>query len=466
MDKFDAIIIGSGQAGNPLAVKFAVDGRKVALVEKAYIGGSCVNVGCSPTKTMEASGRVAHMVRRAAEYGVHFQGPVNVDMSTVRDRKRAIVDMFSGGDEAKLLRKGVEIIWGEASFSGPKEIEIALDHEKNGGGKRKITGDLIFIDTGTRPAIPQISGISSCAVLNNDSIMELDTVPDHLVVIGGGYVGLEFGRMFRRFGSEVTIVHRGRHVLSREDEDAAEAIQEIFSQDGIRVVLEAETHSAQQDENGTIHLKLTCTEGVEVVRGSHLLVAAGRVPNTDMLKLDAAGVQVDKNGFIITDNRLQTSAEGIFALGDVRGGPAFTHIAYDDYRVVRDNLFGEGGRTTDERPLPYVVFLDPQLGRIGLSEKDAAKMGISFKTVKMPMTHVARALEVDETRGFMKALVDPVSGQILGFACLGMEGGELMAVVQVAMAGGLGWKELKNMIFAHPTLAESLNNLFSLVERT
>jgi pyruvate/2-oxoglutarate dehydrogenase complex dihydrolipoamide dehydrogenase (E3) component len=461
MEKYDAVIIGSGQAGNPLAVKLAISGQKVALVEKAHIGGSCVNVGCSPTKTMEASGKAAHMVSRAAHYGIQVPGPITVNMEKVRERKRAIVDSFSGGDEAKLLRKGVEIVWGEASFIAPKEIQVTL----NDGGTRTIAGDMVFIDTGTRPADPGIPGLSSCAILDNGSIMELDTVPKHLMIIGGGYVGLEFGRMFRRFGSEVTIIHRGRHVLSREDQDIAEAIQEIFEQDGIRIILEADTHSASQETDGAICLKLTCKEGEETISGSHLLVAAGRTPNTDMLNLGTAGVEVDEQGYIIADDMLHTSAEGVYALGDVKGGPAFTHIAYDDYRIIRNNLFEEESSTIEGRPLPYVVFLDPQLGRIGFSEKEAEKADVPFKTVKMPMAHVARALEVDETQGFMKALVDPDSGKILGFACLGMEGGELMAVVQVAMAGGLTWRDLKEMIFAHPTLAESLNNLFGLVER-
>ena len=461
MDKFDAVIIGSGQAGNPLAVKFAVSGKSVALVEKQHIGGSCVNVGCSPTKTMEASGRIAHLTRRAADYGIRFPGPVTVDMTKVRERKRAIVDMFSGGDEAKLLRKGVTIVRGEARFTAPKEIQVDLAD----GGTKSLTGDLIFIDTGTRPATPDIDGLPRCAVLDNGTIMELDTVPDHLMIIGGGYVGLEFGRMFKRFGSEVTIVHRGRHVLSREDEDVAEAIQEIFTQDGIRIILEADTHSASQDKNGSVHLKLTCREGDETLTGTHLLLAAGRTPNSDMLDLAMAGVEMDDRGYIVTDDMLRTSVEGIYALGDIKGGPAFTHIAYDDYRIVNRNLFGDRPAAIEGRILPYVVFIDPQLGRIGLSEKEAAEKGISCKVVKMPMAHVARALEVDETQGFMKALVDPDDGKILGFACLGMEGGELMAVVQMAMAGGLTWRDLKDMIFAHPTLAESLNNLFSLVER-
>ncbi len=462
METYDAVIIGSGQAGNPLAVKFAVSGKKVALVEKEHIGGSCVNVGCSPTKTMEASGRVAHLVSRAGDYGVNFPGPVTMDMDTVRRRKRDIVASFSSGDEAKLLRRGVEIVWGEARFTSGKEIEVAL----NDGGTQRLKADLIFIDTGTRPVVPEIDGLSECTILNNGTIMELDRVPEHLMIIGGGYVGMEFARMFRRFGSRVTIIHRGSHVLSQEDEDLAEAIQEIFRRDGIRIVLGADTHSASQDRDGTIHLRLTCTEGEETVSGSHLLLAAGRTPNTDMLNLAAAGVEMDGRGYILTDDRLQTKTPGIYALGDVKGGPAFTHISYDDYRIVKSNIFENGSATIRDRVLPYVVFIDPQLGRIGLSERAAAEQGRPYKMVKMPMAHVARALEVDETDGFMKALVDTDSGRILGFACLGMEGGELMAVVQVAMAGGLTWRDLKNMIFAHPTLAESLNNLFSLVERS
>ncbi|MDF1525776.1 MAG: mercuric reductase [bacterium] len=461
MNVYDAIIIGSGQAGNPLAVKFAVAGKKVALVEKEHIGGSCVNVGCSPTKTMEASGRVAHLVNRAADYGVTFKGPVSVKMETVRRRKRDIVSSFSSGDEAKLLRRGVEILWGEARFTSRQEIEVAL----NDGGTRLLKADKIFIDAGTRPAVPDIDGLPECSILNNGTIMELDRVPEHLMIIGGGYVGMEFARMFKRFGSQVTVIHRGAHVLSQEDEDLAQAIQEIFTRDGIRIILQADTHSATQDPDGTIHLKLTCLEGEETISGTHLLLAAGRTPNTDMLNLAAAGVEVDDRGYIRTDDHLRTSAPGIYALGDVKGGPAFTHIAYDDYRVVRSNLFEKGDVSIENRAVPYVVFIDPQLGRIGLSEKDAAERGLPYKMVQMPMTHVARALEVDETDGFMKALVDTDSGQILGFACLGMEGGELMAVVQVAMAGGLTWRDLKNMTFAHPTLAESLNNLFSLVER-
>jgi len=313
--------------------------------------------------------------------------------------------------------------------------------------------------------VPHIEGLSSFRVLTNKTIMELDTVPEHLMVIGGGYVGLEFASMFRRFGSEVTIIHRSQHVLSREDSDLGESIQDIFKEDGIQSILEADTHSAVQDPDGTTHLTLTCPEGHKTISGSHLLVAAGRTPNSDMLNLQAAGVETNVHGYIKVDEHLKTTAEGVYALGDIKGGPAFTHISYDDYRVVRTNLFEGGGATIEGRILPYVVFTDPQLGRIGLSEREAGTKGLKFETVKMPMAHVARALEVDETRGFMKALVDQDSGNILGFACLGVEAGELMAVVQVAMAGGLTFKDLRNMIFSHPTYAESLNNLFGLVGR-
>jgi pyruvate/2-oxoglutarate dehydrogenase complex dihydrolipoamide dehydrogenase (E3) component len=460
-DHYDAIIIGSGQAGNPLAVKFAVTGHKVALVERKHIGGSCVNVGCSPSKTMEASSRVAYLAHRASDYGVLISGRLTVNMEKIRQRKRQIVQSFSSGDQAKLERKGVEIIRGEASFTAPEEIKVTIKD----GGEKRITGNYIFIDTGTRPADPDIDGLSSCAVLNNETVMELDIVPRHLIIIGGGYVGIEFAQMFRRFGSDVTIIHRSSHILSREDSDLAEAVQGIFRADDIRIILGADTQEAKQDPDGTIHLKLVCPDGHKTVSGSHLLVATGRKPNSDMLNLAAAGIKTDENGYIEVDRQLRTSAENVFALGDVKGGPAFTHIAYDDYRIVRTNMFDGGNASTDGRVVPYAVFIDPQLGRVGLSEREAAERGLKFEVVRMPMAHVARALEVDQAAGFMKALVDTGSGKILGFACIGMEAGELMAVVQVAMAGGLTWRDLKEMIFAHPTLAESLNNLFSLVGR-
>lgn len=460
--KYDAIIIGSGQGGNPLAVKLAVSGWKTALVEREHIGGSCVNVGCSPTKTMEASARVAHLAGRAGEFGVLLEAAPHVDLKIVRQRKREIVSSFSHGDRAKLERKGVEIFMGEASFIGGKEIEVAL----NDGGSERIRGEKIFIDTGTRPAIPEIEGLDSCPVLTNETIMELGSIPGHLVVIGGGYVGAEFGRMFNRFGSQVTIIESCPHLFCREDRDIAEAVQDIFREDGIRLILDATIKKAIQDKDGICHLTVETGDGPKVVTGTHILVAAGRTPNTDMLNLEAAGVETDDDGFIRADEKLRTTAVDIYVIGDVKGGPAFTHIAYDDYRVIKSNLLEGADVSISDRILPYVVFIDPQLGRIGLTEREAEEKGLSFKAVKMPMTHVARALETDETRGLIKALVDTESGLILGFAALCVDGGELMAVVQMAMAGGLTYRDLRNTIFAHPTLAESLNNLFALVDRS
>jgi pyruvate/2-oxoglutarate dehydrogenase complex dihydrolipoamide dehydrogenase (E3) component len=290
-------------------------------------------------------------------------------------------------------------------------------------------------------------------------------VPEHLLIVGGGYTGLEFGRMFRRFGSMVTIIHRGSHVLTREDPDIAEAVQEIFREDGIRIVTRADTTRAFEDTDGKVNLELDGSGGQETISGSHLLIAVGRTPNTDMLNLSATGVRTDENNYVVTDPKLRTSVEGIWALGDVKGGPAFTHISFDDYRVVRKNLLEGGDVSIENRLVPYVVYIDPQLGRVGYSEGQANDLGLKFKAVTMPMNWVARALEVDESRGLMKGLVDTETGKILGFACLGIEGGEIMAMVQTAMMGGLTWKDLSEAVYAHPSLAESLNNLFGQVDK-
>jgi pyruvate/2-oxoglutarate dehydrogenase complex dihydrolipoamide dehydrogenase (E3) component len=454
---YDAIVIGSGQAGGPLATALAHAGRRTALIEREHIGGTCINEGCTPTKTMVASARVAHLARRAADYGVQV-GPVAVEMAKVRQRKREIVESFRGGSQRRIeSTDGLDLIFGEASFSGPKSLAVRL----NGGGSRELTADLIVINAGARPGRPPIPGLDRVPALDSTSIMELDVAPEHLLVLGGGYVGLEFGQMFRRFGSQVTVVQRGKQLLNREDEDVAGEVAKILREDGIEVLLETDALGVEQaGGGGALRLRVHSPDRERVLEGSHLLVAAGRVPNADRLNLDAAGVRTDRQGFITVNERLETSVPGIYALGDIKGGPAFTHISYDDFRILRTNLIEGGHATTEGRLVPYTVFIDPQLGRVGLGEQEAREQGRAIKVAKLPMSHVARALEVDETRGFMKAVVDAASGQILGCAVLGLEGGEIMAVLQMAMIGQVPYTTIRDGVFAHPTLAESLNNLF------
>jgi len=346
---------------------------------------------------------------------------------------------------------------GEASFTGPKALEVRL----NNGELRQLTATTIFINAGDRPAKPSISGIEDVSTLDSTSIMELDRVPEHLLVVGGGYVGLEFGQMFRRFGSQVTVIQRGAYLLAREDPDVAKEVANIMREDGLEVLLETKPVHVEQSANGAISLVVQAKTGERILTGSHLLLAAGRVPNTDWLHLDAAGVQTDKRGFIQVNERLETNVPGIYALGDMKGGPAFTHIARDDVRIIRANLLEQGNASIHERLVPYTVFIDPQLGRVGLSETDARAQGRNIRVATMPMKSVNRALEVAEPRGFMKAVVDADTGQILGAAVLGIEGGEIMAILEVAMMGKVPYTVLRDGVFAHPTLAESLNNLFS-----
>jgi pyruvate/2-oxoglutarate dehydrogenase complex dihydrolipoamide dehydrogenase (E3) component len=382
-------------------------------------------------------------------------------MVKVRQRKRDIVTSFRNGGQRHIERtEGVDLLFGEAHFSGPRLIEVSL----NEGGTRYLTAETILINTGTRPIVPAVEGLESVPTLNNSSIMELDVLPEHLLVLGGGYIGLEFGQMFRRFGSEVTIIQRGPVLLAREDPDVAEEVANILRQDGIQVLLESSPLLAQPAANGKIELTVKTPQGQRSLIGSHLLLATGRAPNTERLNLAAAGIQVDKRGIIPVNERLETTTPGIYALGDVKGGPAFTHISYDDFRIIRTNLLQGGQASTQGRMLPYTAFIDPQLGRIGLSEEEAKEKGYAFCVAKMPMTHVARALEMDETRGFMKVLVDAKTDQILGAAILGVEGGEIMSVLQVAMMGHIPFTTLRDAVFAHPTLTESLNNLFTALD--
>jgi pyruvate/2-oxoglutarate dehydrogenase complex dihydrolipoamide dehydrogenase (E3) component len=459
VEHYDSIVIGAGQAGGPLSTALARAGHKTALIERAAVGGTCINWGCTPTKTMVASARVAYLARRAADYGVHA-GPISIDLARVRQRKRDIVESFRSGSQEQIENTdGVDLIFGEASFSGPKTLDVQVEQ----GGSRRLAADrYIFINTGDRPARPPIPDLDSVPVLDSTAIMELDRVPERLLVLGGGYVALEFGQMFRRFGSEVVLVEREQQLLVREDADIADAVAQALREDGVEVLLETEAVRVAASADGKIQLSVRSAAGggERVLTGTHLLLAAGRVPNTERLNLSSAGVQTDAHGYVLTNERLETNVPGIYALGDVKGGPAFTHISYDDWRIIRANLLEGGDATIRGRLVPYTVFIDPQLGRVGLTEKEARTQGRAIRVAKMPMNYVARALEVDESRGFMKAIVESETGQIVGFAALAIEGGELMNMVEIAMLGHLPYTTLKEAIFAHPTLGESLNSLF------
>jgi pyruvate/2-oxoglutarate dehydrogenase complex dihydrolipoamide dehydrogenase (E3) component len=453
---YDTIVIGSGQGGNPLSLALANAGLRTALIEKIHVGGTCINEGCTPTKTMVASGRVAYLARRGPNYGVHT-GALRIAMERVRKRKRDIVNLFRSGNERRIAKtKNLDLLYGQASFTGPKSIVVRTQKR----GELHFTADRFFINAGCRPAVPNIPGLADVPFLNSTSIMELGKVPAHLLVLGGGYVGLEFAQLFRRLGSQVTILQRAPQLFSGEDKDVAEAVATILQEDGIQIHFNAAVEKVSGSRN-RITVKFRAAGKPRKVEGTHLLVATGRVPNSDTLNLPAAAISTDARGFIRVNEKLETSAKDIYALGDINGGPAFTHISYDDFRILRANLLENGSASTANRLLPYTVFIDPQLGRIGLSEAEARAKNRAIRVAKMPMNYVARALEVDESRGFLKAIVDASTNQILGAAVLGLEGGEIMAQLQIAMMGQLPYTALRDAVFAHPTLAESLNNLFS-----
>lgn len=466
---WDAVVIGAGQAGGPLAGALAKAGWKVALLEREHVGGTCVNEGCTPTKTMIASARVAHVARRAGEYGVQ-SGPVSVDLRRVRDRKRQVVESFRSGSRASLERiPGVELIFGEAKFTGVKRLEVRLQ----GGGTRSLESDKIFINAGTRPFMPDIPGLSEVGALDSTAIMELDSVPEHLVILGGGYIGFEFAQMFARFGSRVTLIERAKRLLEREDEDVSTEIVRVLKAEGVNFESGCEVKRVQLTSSGQIELELDSVSdrhgvadrhgetGQRSITGSHLLVAIGRTSNADGLNLEATGLKTDEKGYIAVQPTLETDVAGIYALGDIKGGPAFTHISYDDYRIVRDALLHGATRTMAERPVPYTMFTDPQLARVGMSEDQARQSGKSLRLYRLPMTSAARAIEMFETAGMMKAVVDAQTDLILGATVLGYEGGEVMAVLQMAMIGGVKSAAIRDGVFAHPTMSESLNNLFS-----
>jgi pyruvate/2-oxoglutarate dehydrogenase complex dihydrolipoamide dehydrogenase (E3) component len=462
---YDAIVIGTSWGGRLLPTAFAQAGRRVALIERDHLGGTCVNTGCTPTKTMVASARVAYLARRGADYGVHT-GPVSVDMQAIRQRKQGIVEGarsgFGGLVEAAQAsaQQGLDLLLGEAHFIAPKTLEVRLAV----GETRQLTAPLIFLDVGLRPEPLTIPGVDRVSVLDSTSIMELDTVPEHLLIIGSGYIGLEFGQMFRRFGSRVTIVQHHPRLLTREDDDVSEGVAEILREEGITLLTDTTPLRVEPLGDGRVQLTVRSPSGERQLVGSHLLAAVGRIPNTEDLGAEAAGIQLDREGHIQVNEQLETSVPGVYALGDAKGGPGFTHITYDDFRILRTNLLEQGSASTLERLVPYTIFIDPQLGRVGMSEDEARTLGRNVRVAKIPMSAVPRALETGETRGFMKAVVDADTHQILGCAILGLEGGEIMAIMQVAMMGKLPYTALKEAIFTHPTLAEGLNSLFMTLD--
>jgi pyruvate/2-oxoglutarate dehydrogenase complex dihydrolipoamide dehydrogenase (E3) component len=492
-DHYAAIVLGSGQGATPLSTSLAKAGHRTLLIEASHIGGStspspspspqhpqltpipaCINEGCTPTKTMVASARIAHLACRASDYGVRFKkSSLVLDLETVRKRKRDIVTSFRSGSERRLQIPNLEVVYGKGRFTGPCEISIT---PLGDGATRTVTADRVFVSVGCRPAPLAAKNADKTKTLDSTSVMELGEVPRHLVVVGGGYVGVEFAQMFKRFGAKVSLIQRGPRLLPREDEDVSEAVHAILTKCGIEIYLGASIREIGNIPTGQTVASLTLQDGADkTLICSHVLAATGRIPNTGDLGLESAGVEVDKHGFIKVDPQLRTSADGVWALGDVHGGPQFTHISYDDFRIIEHNLLKspqgthEGAlepKTTTDRLVPYTVFMDPQLGRIGHSTTSAraAFPDRKLAVAKMPMEYVARALEMAETKGFMKAVVDVESKQILGFACLGIEGGEVMSMVQIAMMGGLSWEGLRDGVFAHPCLAESLNNLWGFLE--
>ena len=448
---YDAIIIGSGQGGSPLAKKLADDGRQVAIVESGLLGGTCVNTGCTPTKAMIGSAQIAHYARNAARWGVRA-GDVSIDLPAILARKDEIVQRSRSGWEKKFGNtENPRLYRARARFIGPRQVQV---------GDETIAGEYIFIDTGTAPSVPPIKGLDSARHLTSDSILELRELPRHLIVVGGGYVGLEFGQIFRRFGSEITVVQDGPRILPKEDHDIAQELQKSLEAEGIRFFLNAQVSEVtQEDTEIIVHLG-----AADLLRGSHLLIATGRHPNTRDLDLEKAEIQTDQRGFIVVDDQLRTTADGVWALGDVNGGPQFTHISYNDFQIVYANVYQGANLSTKTRLLPYAVFTDPALGRVGLTEKEARERGYKLKAGKIPMKWVARAIERGETAGCMKVVVNADDDRILGASILASEGGELVQILSTLMLAEKPYTLLKGAIYIHPTLAEGLFSLMDSVK--
>ena len=449
--KYDAIIIGSGQGGNPLAYRLADLGWSVALIEERNLGGTCINVGCTPTKTMVHRAQVAHYARNAAHWGVKASN-VSVDLAEIVAQKDEVVLSFRAGQQRQVdKRANLRLHRGHARFVGPHQLKI---------GDELLESEKIFINTGGRPNIPVIPGLDTASYLTNESVMQLTALPEHLLILGGGYIGLEFGQMFRRYGSRVTVLHTGEQIVPREDPEIAAELQKALQAEGIQFLLNARTTRVESKNSAAI-LSFERLAGSSSVTGSHLLVATGRSPNTNDLGLDKAGIETARSGFIKVNGRLETNVPGVWALGDCKGGPAFTHISYNDFQIVYGNLVEGKNLTTENRPVPYCVFTDPQLGGVGMTEKEARAKAFKLKIGKCPMTYVARAIERGETAGLMKIVVDASNDRILGASILASEGGELVQILGTLMLANHPYTVLKGAVYIHPTLAEGF---FALME--
>jgi pyruvate/2-oxoglutarate dehydrogenase complex dihydrolipoamide dehydrogenase (E3) component len=459
MKHYDAIVIGSGQAGTPLSKKLAQSGLKTALIEQRWVGGTCVNDGCSPTKAMVASAKAAWSVGHNKKLGVVSE-KTTIDCKTILKRKNDIVQSMR-----KNVEKGInetanlDLYYGSASFSAEKEITIAL----NDGKPLVLSADQFFINTGLKPRIPEIEGIDNIEYLTSTSIMELSEIPEHLLILGSGYIGLEFGQMFRRFGSKVTILEASERILKKEDKDIAEEVANILKEERIEMLTGSKAVKVEKTGN---HIVANIESGDKktTIECSHMLVATGRAPQTDALNLKVTGVETDEKGFIKANDKLETTAKDIYVLGDVKGGPAFTHISFDDYRILEENIIRKGKATITNRLVPYCMFIDPQLGRVGITEQEAKKQGLDFKVATLKNDSVARSIETGDERGLMKVIVDAKSKKILGAAVLAEQGGEIAAILQMAMMGGITYDKIRDGVFAHPTYAESLNNLFMTLD--
>ena len=454
-EPFEMLVLGSGEGGKFLAWHMAKSGHRTALVERKLIGGSCPNTNCLPSKNEIWSAKVADLVHHADRFGM-VTGSTATNMKKVLARKRDMVDGLIAMHLDNYKASGAELIMGTGRFIAPKTIEVSL----NDGGTRVLTGDRVALNLGTHATIPDIPGLAAAKPLTNIEALELDRLPDHLVVIGGGYVGLELAQAYRRFGSRVSIIEAGPQLAGREDSDVAAAILEMLRDEGIVVHLEAKVLGVQGRSGETVSLQTRTPSGDQTIEGSDILVAVGRTPNTSGIGLDLAGVALDTRGYVAVNDRLETSASDVWAVGECAGSPQFTHVSFDDFRIIRDNLAG-GDRTTRNRLVPYCMFTDPPLARVGLSEREAQRQGIAVRVAKLPIVAVLRSRTISETRGFLKALVEADGNRILGFTMLGAEAGEVMAVVQTAMLASMPYTGLRDAIIAHPTMAEGLGALFS-----